>query len=500
MLDSIAPLPYEVWRMFFPRLLFCLFLAASLPAASVWGADASASDAPTIHLTLRKAIQLAIENNLAIKVADFNPDIAAARITSELGVFDPSLNLNATHYSLNSNSGETQTGDFGIGIGGTTLYGTDYNIGLANTATRYRQYSTGAQFSLTQPLLRGFGSDVNLASLRIARNNRQISEWEFKQGIINVVTETVFVYNELYSALRNYDAATHSRDLAIELCKEEKARAEIGVKIELDVITAQAEAASREEAVLLAKNNIETNERLLKQLITSDTRTLLQTHVTIEPPPTAAVDQVELENGLREALVERPDYQEALIALQTRHINVVTAHNGTLPRLDLVGSLNLLGLDSSDIADSLRFFDSSTRNPQSWSVGALVSIPLGNRGAKGRLKAARLLDAQALVTLKQLEQTIIVDVANAAGEVATAHQRIDSTNEALELAKESLSAGQKRHEAGSATTFEVLQLQKAMTEAAAAVIRAEADYRKALSEYDRQTGTTLLRNAINIAQ
>ena len=212
------------------------------------------------------------------------------------------------------------------------------------------------------------------------------------------------------------------------------------------------------------------------------------------------MDQVELENGLREALVERPDYQEALIALQTRHINVVTAHNGTLPRLDLVGSLNLLGLDSSDIADSLRFFDSSTRNPQSWSVGALVSIPLGNRGAKGRLKAARLLDAQALVTLKQLEQTIIVDVANAAGEVATAHQRIDSTNEALELAKESLSAGQKRHEAGSATTFEVLQLQKAMTEAAAAVIRAEADYRKALSEYDRQTGTTLLRNAINIAQ
>ena len=103
------------------------------------------------------------------------------------------------------------------------------------------------------------------------------------------------------------------------------------------------------------------------------------------------------------------------------------------------------------------------------------------------------------MTLQQLEQTIIVDVANAAGEVTTARKRIDSTNEALRLAKESLSAGQQRHEVGSATTFEVLQLQKAMTDAAAAVIHAEADYRKALSEYDRQTGATLRNNAITVA-
>ena len=485
--------------MFSARILIGLFLSASLLTARAREAGTPASTPTPIHLTLRKAIQLAIENNLAIKVAEFNPDIADARITAELGVFDPSLILDATHHSVHSASGETETGDFGIGIGGTSLYGTDYNVGLANTATRYRQYSTGAQFAITQPLLRGFGSDVNLASLRIARNNRQISEWEFKQGIINVVTQTVFVYNELYSALRTHEAATHSRDLALELCKEEKARAEIGVKIELDVITAQAEAAAREEAVLLAKNNIETYERLLKQLITSDTKTLLQTRVSIEPPPTAAIGRLDVEAGLREALTTRPDYQQALVALQTRHINVVTARNEALPRLDLFGSLKLLGLDSNDIVNSLRFFDSNTRNPQNWSVGALLSIPIGNRTAKGRLTAARLLDAQALVTLKQLEQTIIVDVANAAGEVETSRQRIDSTNEALRLAKESLSAGEKRHAAGSATTFEVLQLQKAMTEAAAALIRAEADYRKALSEYDRQTGTTLRRNVITVA-
>ncbi|MCX6968125.1 MAG: TolC family protein [Verrucomicrobia bacterium] len=485
--------------MFSSRILFCLALLIVLPCAYAQKTRVSTAKPSGIHLTLRKAIQLAIENNLALKVAEFNPDIADARISAELGVFDPALNFSAIHHSVNSATDETQTGNIGIGIGGTSLYGTEYHVGLANSANGYSHYSTGAQLSLTQPLLRGFGSDVNLASLRIARNNRQISEWEFKQGIINVVTQTVFVYNDLYAALRNYEAARHSRDLALELCKEEKARVEIGVKIDLDVVTAQAEAASREEAVLLATNNIKNNERFLKQLITSDTKTLLETRVTIEPPLTDAIGEINLEAGLREALSGRPDYQQALIALQTRHINVVTARNSVLPRLDLVGSLNLLGLDSNDIVNSLRFFDSNTRNPQSWSVGALVSMPFSNRTAKGNLKAARLLDAQSLVTLKQLEQTIIVDVANAAGEVATAQQRIDSTNEALRLAQESLSAGEKRHAAGSATTFEVLQLQKSMTEAAAAVIRAESDYRKALSEYDRQTGATLLHNAISIA-
>ena len=369
-------------------------------------------------------------------------------------------------------------------------------MGLSGTTVGYDRYSSGAQLSLTQPILRGFGSDVNLASLRIARNNRKISEWELKQGVIDVVTETVFIYNELYSALRNYEAATHSRDLALELCKEEQARAEIGVKIMLDVITAQSEAASREEAVILAKNQIANNERLLKQLVTSDTKTMLETRVTIEPPSMAIIGKVDVESGLRDALEKRPDYQESLIALQTRHINVVTARNSALPRLDLIGSLNLLGLDSNDIASSLRFFNNGTNNPQNWSVGALFSMPIPNRTGKGKLKEARLLDAQALVTLKQLEQTIIVNVANAAGDIETAHQRIGSTKEALRLAKESLSAGEKRHAAGSATTFEVLQLQKAMTEAEAALIRAEADYRKALCEYDRQTGTTLLRNSI----
>ncbi len=493
----------------FPRL-FLPFVLLMAWAAPSWAAPAAPSPSPkaapavparpVLHLTLRKAIAMAIENNLAIKVAEFEPDIADARILSAQGEFDPNFKLEGYHDVTNSSNNESQAGAYGATIGGKSSLGTSYSFGLTGTGAAYSRYSSSTGFSLSQPLLRGFGPEVNLAALHIARNNRQISEWEFKQSVIDVVTNTVFFYNELYSSLRNYESKKRSHDLALEFCKEEEARAEIGVKVALDVITAQAEAASREEAVILAKNTIENNERYLKQLITRDTRTLLATRVEIEPPPDAAAGAIDVEAGLRDALKERPDYQQALVALKTRHINVVTARNDVLPRLNLVASLDLLGVNSRDLAGSMRFWDSSVRNPSDWSVGTVLSIPLGNREARGGLKAAKLLDAQALVALQKMEQAIIVDVAFAAGEVSTARQRIDSNKEAFRLAQESLDAGRKRHEAGKATTYEVLQLQRSMTEAEAALINAQADYRKALSEYDRQTGVTLMRNSVNITQ
>ena len=99
--------------------------------------------------------------------------------------------------------------------------------------------------------------------------------------------------------------------------------------------------------------------------------------------------------------------------------------------------------------------------------------------------------AKALVALQQLEQQIVVDVDNASGQVITSRERITSTREARRLARETLDAGEARLRAGGSTTFEVLELQKKLTESEAAVLRAEADYNKAIGEYYRQTGTAL---------
>ena len=487
-----------------PYALCALFAAEAAFAAreqvDVKPPELSRSAHP-LDLTLSKAIQLAMEKNLAIKVEAFNPKIAEAHITSKRGEFDPELRAGVTQgMNRADNDFEKRTAGFDVGIGGATSLGSSYSLGLNTNAFDYNGYNSGAGVSLTQPLLRGFGTDVNLASLRIARNNRQGSAWAFRQQVINVVTQTVYVYNELYAAQRSYDAARRSRELALQFEKDERRRVEVGVKTNLDVVTAQAEAAAREEAVILAQAAIDENQRVLKQLVTDDTQTLLSTPLNIVPPPTPSTAVVDVESGLHDAFRQRPDYQQALLDLKNRHITVLKARNQTLPRLDLVGSLNLLGVTRDRAGSSYDFFGDSSSDPNSWSAGMVLRFPIGNRTARGDLTEAQLLKAQALVSLHGLEQKIIVDVANAASEITTSHKRIDSTQEALRLARESLEAGQARHVAGAATTFEVLQLQKKLMDAEAAEIRAESDYRKAISEYYRMTGVTMERNAITMTE
>ncbi len=476
-----------------PALLcFCLLVAT---------APAREAERP-LRLTLTEAIRMAMEKNLAIKVSAYGPDIAQERVRTEGGAFDPELQAGWEHEMTRTALGaEARVGGFSLGLGGFTPLGTTYTLGANTTAFNdYNGYHSSLSAGLTQPLLRGFGTGVNLAGLRIARVNREASEWVFRQQVINVVTQTIYVYNELYAATRRLDAARRTRDAALRLESDERRRAELGVRIGLDVTTARAEAASREEAVLLAEAAIAQNERFLKQLVTGETATLLRTPVVITPPPIPAVGRLDVEQGVRDALNERPDYRQALLELRLRAIEIVVTGNAKLPRLDLSASLNLLGVQQQELGSSFGFFDDGVASPNSWSVGVVFRLPIPNRSARGRYNAAKLQKAQALLDLHRMEQIIIVEVANAATEVETAHKRIATTREALQLANESLSAGGDRLKAGSATPFEVLELQRRLAESEAAVIKAEADYRNALSEYDRRTGMTLLRNGITLSR
>ena len=458
---------------------------------------------PTLRLNLSEAIRQALEQNLAIQVDAFNPKIADSQILVQEGVFDPTLRAGAGYAEDGVDAAQTRSGTFGAGLDVPNPWGGVYRFDLtaasADTSSTRNSYTSGAAISLNQPLLRGFGTAVTFANLRIARNDRRIDEWAFRQTVIDVVTRTVRVYNALYASLRDFDAAVRSRDAALQLQHDEERRAELGVKTALDVTTARAEAASRQEAVLLARQNIRENERFLKQLVTADTDTLLNTRVSITPPPTPATGPLDPEDGVRDALRARPDYRQARIALDSNRIKVAVARNGTLPRVDLTASLGLNGISSPDFWESFQSVGNFNRQPGSWGAGLTFSLPIPNRSARGKLTGARLRDAQALVDLQRMEQAIVVSVANAADEAGTAKQRIDTTREALRLARESLDAGGERLKAGVATTFEVLELQRKLAQAEASEIKAEADYRNALAEYDRQTGMTLERNGIAVA-
>lgn len=464
-----------------------------------------------LKLDLETAIQHALARNFSIQVERYDPKIAGEGVRAALGHFDPVFDVTAIHSDdqrrevfIDGIRLQARTVDrldrLSSGISGVTAWGTKYDLGYGSRrqtgtpALFGEDYDTTASLNLVQPLLRGGGTAANLMEVRIARSNVKVSEWSLRKRIIDVITTTNFVFNELQFAIEQLKVEKRSRELARQLYKDNMARVEIGVKSPLDVTQARAEVAAREEGVILAQRTVLDNENLLKQLVTADMLAMLDTRVEIVPPPSPAFTP-NVRGGVSDALTLRPDYRQALLDLEQRHIRVAFQKNQLLPRVDLTGSIELLGLDN-DFGGSLGHLGRGDQT--AWTAGVIFSIPLGNREARGQLNQARLEAAKALVHLDELEQQIIVDVDNASGQIVTSRERITSTREASRLAKESLDAGEDRLRAGTGTTFEVLELQKKLAEAEAAELRAVSDYNKAVSEYQRQTGTSLREHHVVI--
>ena len=492
-----------------PRPLLILALLAALPLAIFADETAEPARPAALRLTGESAIQAALAKNFSIEVQRYEPRIAKEAVTSALGHFDPVFDLSVKRNETSQRTvfdtgvrlpirSVNRLDNFSAGLTGATSIGLTYDLGLGTRDSLgiFNQFTdnlaTTASLTLTQPLLRGAGTAVNLAQVRIARNNVLVSEWALKNRIIDIITTTTFEYNELHFAHENLRVAERSRELARQLFSDNEARVKIGVMSPLEVTQARAEVAAREEGVILAQRTVLDDENLLKQLVTNDIERLLDVRVEIMPPPSPAF-RADVPAGIREALVLRPDYRQALLDIERRHITLAFTKNAVLPRFDLTGSLALLGFEN-DFGSSFNHIGS--RDQTAWTVGAIVSIPIPNRDARGAANAAKLECAKALVALQELEQKIVVDVDNASGQIITSRQRIVSTTESSRLAQESLDAGQERLKAGTGTTFEVLGLQKKLIEAEAAQLRARADYNKAVSEYQRQTGTALREHGV----
>ena len=495
-----------------PRL-FASFLLAALASVRAGAGEAVPVSRPgVLHLNLDSAISMALAKNYTIQVSQFAPQIAQQEITRAKGFFDPEIQIGANRdyrstSSVLSNGVRSELSDLSrtdvpldASLAGNTVLGSQYRLGWTTTrltgngARALGPITSGPEIALTQPLLRGFGPTATLYGTRIARTDVQISEWVFRQQVIDVVTQLVYVYNELHFAAEALRVARSSRELARQLYKDNQQRSDIGVMSPLDITTARAQVAAREEDVILAERSMLDNELLLKQLVTSDLEPMLGVKVEIEPPPAGDTD-VDVHAGIAEATVLRPDYRQAMIDLQQRNITIAFQKNQALPRLDLTASLGLLGLDTAYLNSISRVGKADTL---SYGAGAVFSIPLGNHAARANVTAARLEAGRSLLSLQRLEQQIVVDVDIAAGQVVSDRARINATREALRLARESLDAGQQRLRAGTGTTFEVLQLQKELADAESALLRAQADHNKAVSEFYRKTGTSLKQYRVEV--
>jgi len=456
----------------------------------------------TRPITLRECIERALANNLEVRFERLNPTIAQWGVRLREGVFDPTLSAGIVYeHSSTRAAGEAYSWTPSVGLSGVLPSGTEYQLTardetLGGTAITNFLYTGDLALSVTQPLVRDFWFEPLTANIRIARRNLNIASYNFARLVMTKVTQVGTAYYELLFAIENHKAKLEDLVRARRLLDENRKRVEVGVMSPLDVTQAEAGVAEREEAVIVAERTIADQENALKRLIATEVREF--EGLTLVPTDLPVVEMVELDatRSTKVALSERPDFMALKEASARSEILVRSSRNDLLPRVDLQASGSLGG-------DDTRGFGGLTQsqlrgdNP-AWSVGLVVSLPLGNRQARASYNIARLDAQQSALALQQLEQDIVVEVDNVVGQVRTNLKRVEVTRVASRLAEESLKAEEAKLRAGTSTSFLVLQAQTQLVNARTAEIRARADYSQSLINLARAEGRTLAKYGIQL--
>ena len=511
-------------------------------------------------LSLREALALALENNKDIEVARDNVKIAEFDLKGARGAYDPRLSSTSYFERIESpissflsggSNGSTTTSDYTGSVrleGQTPKFGGNYRFDFSSIRQTTNnqfvplspQYPTSLSFNYTQPLVRGLRFDNNRRLIEIAKKNLSLTDAQFRQRAIETITAVQRAYWDLTFALRNLQVQKDAvRDSRAQLEHNKRLVAD-GALAPIDIVAAEAQVATFEQALFSSLEEVSRSENNLKNLISENRNAQIWIDSLV---PTDSVDlatpAITLPDALKVAMENRPELQQANVIGEINQIDQKYFREQTKPAVDLIGSYGMLGLagllsptainpiTSSNIAlrdrvndlsvlaglpvlpivpsqfspDLLGGYGKSLSNLaanryNNFRVGVQISLPLRNRTAEAQLGRS-LVEGQRIATQReQLEQTIQVDVRNALQAVRSGEARLRAASVNREASEQQYASEQRKLDAGQSTVFLVLERQTALTAARGNELRAQTDLNKAFAELQRATGNALTSNSI----
>ena len=551
--------------------------------------------AGTLYLSLSDAIALALENNLDIELERYEFSLAEADLLrakagaaiqgiptgvqpgipsgagsilgsassglasvnspSPLGAglsYDPTLTgtLNFGH-TTNPQSNTVTTGtealvtanktaNFGI----SQAFPTGGSVSLAYNNIAQEQNSfrntinpattSALDLQVTQPLLQGFGLALNNRTIRIAKNNLKAADYVFRQQLLNTVANVVQLYWNLVASNQNVDVKKRALDVSQKLYDDNKKQVEIGTLAPIEIVRAEAQVASDQQALVAAQSAVQQQETVLKSALSRNglaSPTIAEVRiVATDPIRIPEVEAVEpMQDLVSRALDNRPDLAESRIQIDNAQIALKGTRNAMLPTLNAVGDVRSNALagtqntifgpcgtnttlcevtpkglvQSPPIADP--FFVGGYgsilgqlfgRNFPTYSIGLNLNIPLGNRAAQANLATATLNLRQNQLQVQRQVNQIRVDVQNAIIAVQQARAQYQAAVKQRVLEEQTVDADQKKLALGATTVFQVIQDQRDLATAAGNEVTAEAAYAAARVQIDLATGMTLQNNNV----
>jgi len=547
-----------------------------------------------LYLSLKDAIDLALEDNLDLAIARYNLPIANTDIVrTQAGGFFRGVNTGVVQGTPGGGVGGFGTGAPGAGAGGTTsgaggagagasglvqstlgtgttvssfdpfvnvnggiehqtspvanrqIYGVpslQLNTGQVNalftqafptgTSVNFswsnsRQTTNSPYFNLSptlsstfrfqvqQELLAGFGFGPNLRYLRIARNNKKISDIAFKDQVIATVTQIENIYWDLVSAYEQTRVNEQSFNFAQQTFENAKKQLQLESAPAMDVMRAEAEVSKRDQELTVARTSLQLQETLMKNAITKSLDDPVLESMPVIPTDKMEVASIQaaqpIQDLINSAQQNRPELAESNIDLVNRQISRRAASNALLPSLSFVGFYsgsglggplnpvyNLPGGNTSEVPPD---FNGALVNAFNFSspdyyIGLNLNIPIRNRVAKADQYRSELEYRQAELRMEQLKKQVRIEVRNAQYALAQTGARVEAARKARDLAQRTFDITKKEQELGAGSSYQTLSAQRDLALAELDLVSATTTYQKARVELDRTTGTTLDHNGI----
>jgi outer membrane protein TolC len=546
-----------------------------------------------LYLSLKDAIDLALENNLDLAIARYNLPIAntdilrtqaggffrgvntgvvqgtpgggvggfgtgapgagaggttggaggagagaSGLVQSTLGAgtavssYDPSLNLNGGEEHQTTPLANRQiygvpllqlnTGQVSAGYTQSFATGTNINFSFTNGRQTTNSpffnlspsLSSTFRFQFQQELLAGFGFGPNLRYLRIAQNNKKISDIAFKDQVIATVTQIENIYWDLVSAYEQTQVNEQSFTFAQQTLDNTRKQLQLESVPEMDVMRAEAEVSRRDQDLTVARTSLQLQETLMKNAITKSLDDpVLEAMRVIPTDRMHAVEtqpSVPIADLISTALHSRPELAETDIDLVNRQISRRAARNALLPSLSLVGFYGGSGLAGplnpiynlgqnistvpGDFAGALQ--NAFNNSAPDYYLGLNLNIPIRNRVAKADQYRSELEYRQSELRMEQLKKQVRIEVRNAQYALDQTGARVQAARKARDLAQRSFEITKKEQELGSGSTYQTLSAQRDLALAELDLVSAQTTYEKAKVELDRTTGATLEHNGI----
>jgi outer membrane protein len=457
-------------------ILFFSILCFALPSKAIPDEDCSSA----IVLSLEKALSLVINQNRSLVNAQDHVTNAEYQVSIAAADFDLQIRPRGdVGYVGGGTLGSGATMGTGIDISKKIPFGTKFVINpfVMRVNDKYR---THVNVTVSQPLLRGFGKDYTLSSLRGAEFSYRSTSRAFFTTQNQLILRTISALYEVLKAQKSLVVNTESHLRVEKFFQTAALKAKIGLSDTLDVYRAEVEMGLAEDTLRASKEKLQETEDILRDILALPSDIVIQVELPLVYHPLT----LDLEEALDIALSHRVEVDQAEDHFEENQRLSCIAKKRLMPELNVV-------LNYSNLGEDQYFTDSIWgKRDNTWGVGLTTSTDFNPFADKAAYEMSLLAVGSASRGMEQAVSNVTFEVKRSMRNLQRAKEKMELQKKQIHSSKGGLRLAELKFDRGMANNFDLIQAEKTLKSAELSYWHALIDH--IVGEYQLQSHLGIL--------